>query len=211
MVPPSGRPAGGVVLCASGVLFSCTQDDPLPRIRDLFLDGHPVRWAGSDGLADGLQRSGGPSGWLAIASPPTCCWRYPCSALPFGRRPVTASVFNGRKSALVPALQIGGIFAGDPGHPNFDGGFTAGLKAGHVSSTWPLMMGKLFPPTCSTHGSISSKHPRPSFYPPLVCVAGNPFRPLCLLSDQETELQPISKSKFLWLTGVVALQITLAS
>jgi len=26
------------------------------------------------------------------------------------------------------------------------GGFTAGLKAGHVSSTWPLMFGKLVPP-----------------------------------------------------------------
>jgi cytochrome c oxidase assembly protein subunit 15 len=26
------------------------------------------------------------------------------------------------------------------------GGFTAGLKAGHVSSTWPLMFGKLIPP-----------------------------------------------------------------
>ena len=26
------------------------------------------------------------------------------------------------------------------------GGFTAGLKAGHVSNTWPLMFGRLFPP-----------------------------------------------------------------
>ncbi|HAV78972.1 MAG TPA: heme A synthase, partial [Anaerolineae bacterium] len=26
------------------------------------------------------------------------------------------------------------------------GGFTAGLKAGHISSTWPLMFGKLIPP-----------------------------------------------------------------
>ncbi len=26
------------------------------------------------------------------------------------------------------------------------GGFTAGLKAGHVSDTWPLMLGKLIPP-----------------------------------------------------------------
>jgi cytochrome c oxidase assembly protein subunit 15 len=26
------------------------------------------------------------------------------------------------------------------------GGFTAGLKAGHVSDTWPLMFGKLIPP-----------------------------------------------------------------
>jgi heme a synthase len=26
------------------------------------------------------------------------------------------------------------------------GGFTAGLKAGHVSNTWPLMLGKLIPP-----------------------------------------------------------------
>src|SRR4029078_13027883 len=26
------------------------------------------------------------------------------------------------------------------------GGFTAGLKAGHVADTWPLMLGKLIPP-----------------------------------------------------------------
>jgi cytochrome c oxidase assembly protein subunit 15 len=26
------------------------------------------------------------------------------------------------------------------------GGFTAGLKAGHISDTWPLMLGKLIPP-----------------------------------------------------------------
>jgi len=30
------------------------------------------------------------------------------------------------------------------------GGFTAGLKAGHVSDTWPLMLGKLIPPNLFT-------------------------------------------------------------
>ena len=31
------------------------------------------------------------------------------------------------------------------------GGFTAGLKAGHVSNTWPLMFGKLIPPGIFSH------------------------------------------------------------
>ena len=40
------------------------------------------------------------------------------------------------------------------------GGFTAGLKAGHVSDTWPLMLGKLIPP---------------NLFSPFINILENPF------------------------------------
>ena len=90
------------------------------------------------------------------------------------------------------------------------GGMTAGLKAGHVSSTWPLMFGKLVPP--GLFGSIINIFETPQ----TIVFIHRWFAWLGLLAvpfvfyivkkqNYPTDIQTGLK----WLIGVVALQITL--
>ena len=90
------------------------------------------------------------------------------------------------------------------------GGFTAGLKAGHVSDTWPLMLGKWIPP-----GLFTS----------LINVFENPFTivfihrwfawlgiiavPFVFWIVKKLNYPREIQTGLKWLIGVVALQITL--
>jgi len=90
------------------------------------------------------------------------------------------------------------------------GGFTAGLKAGHVSNTWPLMLGKLIPP--NLFGSFINIFEAPQ----TIVFIHRWFAWLGLLAvpyvfwvikkqNYPTDIQNGMK----WLIGAVALQITL--
>jgi cytochrome c oxidase assembly protein subunit 15 len=90
------------------------------------------------------------------------------------------------------------------------GGFTAGLKAGHVSDTWPLMFGKWIPPGLFTSFVNLFESPQTIVFIHrwfawlgLLAVPGV----LWVLKRQNYPAE-IQKGLF-WLTGVVALQITL--
>jgi cytochrome c oxidase assembly protein subunit 15 len=90
------------------------------------------------------------------------------------------------------------------------GGFTAGLKAGHVSDTWPLMLGKLVPP-----GLFSS----------FINILENPFTIVFIhrwfafvvlaaviyvyYVVRKNNYQPDLLKGLGWLVGAVALQIFL--
>jgi cytochrome c oxidase assembly protein subunit 15 len=90
------------------------------------------------------------------------------------------------------------------------GGMTAGLKAGHVSDTWPLMFGKLIPPNLFNSWIDLFEVPQTIVFihrwfaflgliviPVMYCVAKKQNYPRDILHG------------LLWLTGAVALQIAL--
>ena len=90
------------------------------------------------------------------------------------------------------------------------GGMTAGLKAGHVSDTWPLMFGKLIPPNLfnswinlfETPQTIVFVHRWLAF---VVLIAI-----LALYSAARRESLSIEiKNGLNWLLGLVLLQIIL--
>jgi heme a synthase len=90
------------------------------------------------------------------------------------------------------------------------GGFTAGLKAGHISNTWPLMLGRLIPP--NLFNSLINIFESPQ----TIVFIHRWFAWLGLLAvpyvfwvvrkqNYPTDIQNGLK----WLIGIVALQITL--
>jgi cytochrome c oxidase assembly protein subunit 15 len=90
------------------------------------------------------------------------------------------------------------------------GGFTAGLKAGHVSDTWPLMFGKWIPP------NLFSSFIHLFESPQTIVFIHRWFAWLGLLAVPyvfwvvKRQNYPADLQKgLLWLTGAVALQITL--
>ena len=69
------------------------------------------------------------------------------------------------------------------------GGMTAGLKAGHVSDTWPLMFGKLIPPRLFNSWINLFEMPADHrLHPSLAGMAWADCRACCLLLCQETKL-----------------------
>jgi cytochrome c oxidase assembly protein subunit 15 len=90
------------------------------------------------------------------------------------------------------------------------GGMTAGLKAGHVSSTWPLMFGRLIPP--NLFGSLINLIESPQtivfihrWLAWLVLIAA---LVMVAIARRQNYLGGIRNGLML-LVGVVALQITL--
>jgi cytochrome c oxidase assembly protein subunit 15 len=87
------------------------------------------------------------------------------------------------------------------------GGFTAGLKAGHVSDTWPLMFGKLIPPNLFSSFLNIFESPQTivfihRWFAFAVLIAVIAFY---LSARKTTKLQ----SGLNWLLGLVAFQIIL--
>ncbi|MBC7879502.1 MAG: COX15/CtaA family protein [Anaerolineales bacterium] len=90
------------------------------------------------------------------------------------------------------------------------GGMTAGLKAGHVSDTWPLMFGKLIPP--NLFSSLIDIFESPQ----TIVFIHRWFGWLVLISipiiyyyaKKQNYPQDIKKG-LIWLTGIVGLQIIL--
>jgi heme a synthase len=90
------------------------------------------------------------------------------------------------------------------------GGFTAGLKAGHVSDTWPLMLGKLIPP--NLFNSLSSIFVTPQtivFIHRWLAWLGLIAVPLVYYFVKKQNYPQDIQKGLQWLIGVVALQITL--
>jgi len=90
------------------------------------------------------------------------------------------------------------------------GGMTAGLKAGHVSDTWPLMLGKLIPANLFASWVNLFESPQTIVFVHrwfawlgLIAVPGIYY--VIKKLNYPREIQ----NGLLWLTGVVALQITL--
>jgi heme a synthase len=90
------------------------------------------------------------------------------------------------------------------------GGMTAGLKAGHVSDTWPLMFGKLVPPNLFTSWINLFETPQTIVFVHrwfgflgLIAVPGVYY------FAKKQNYPPEILNGLLWLTGAVALQIIL--
>lgn len=90
------------------------------------------------------------------------------------------------------------------------GGMTAGLKAGHVSDTWPLMFGRWIPPGLFSAWINLLETPQTIvFIHRWLAWLGLIAVPVVYyLVKKENYPQDIQKG-LLWLTGIVALQITL--
>lgn len=90
------------------------------------------------------------------------------------------------------------------------GGFTAGLKAGHVSSTWPLMFGKLVPPNLFNSFINLVESPQTIVFIhrwfAFAVLLAVPF--VYFASKKHNHPQDLQNG-FKWLTGVVTLQIVL--
>lgn len=90
------------------------------------------------------------------------------------------------------------------------GGFTAGLKAGHVSDTWPLMFGKLIPPNLFNSFAAIFETPQTIvFIHRWFAWLGIILVPLVYTIIKKQNYPADIQKGLLWLTGVVALQITL--
>lgn len=90
------------------------------------------------------------------------------------------------------------------------GGFTAGLKAGHVSDTWPLMFGKLIPPNLFTSLIAIFETPQTIvFIHRWFAWLGLILVPLVYYLVKKQNYPADIQKGLLWLIGVVALQITL--
>ena len=90
------------------------------------------------------------------------------------------------------------------------GGMTAGLKAGHVSSTWPLMFGKLVPP--GLFGSFVNLFETPQtivFIHRWFAWLGLLAVPYVFWVVKKQNYPADIQTGMQWLIGVVALQITL--
>jgi len=90
------------------------------------------------------------------------------------------------------------------------GGFTAGLKAGHVSDTWPLMFGKLIPPNLFTSWIAPLQTPQTIvFIHRWFAWLGIILVPLVFYIIKKQNYPADIQKGLLWLIGVVTLQITL--
>jgi cytochrome c oxidase assembly protein subunit 15 len=90
------------------------------------------------------------------------------------------------------------------------GGMTAGLKAGHVSDTWPLMFGKLIPPNLfSSFINILETPQTIVFIHRWFGFLGLIAVPAIYYVAKKRNYPPDILNGLLWLTGAVALQITL--
>lgn len=90
------------------------------------------------------------------------------------------------------------------------GGMTAGLKAGHVSDTWPLMFGKLIPP--NLFGSWINFFEVPQtivFVHRWLAWLGLIAVPYVFWVARKQNYPPDIQNGLKWLIGVVVLQITL--
>jgi len=90
------------------------------------------------------------------------------------------------------------------------GGFTAGLKAGHVSDTWPLMFGKLIPP--NLFNSLIDIFESPQtivFIHRWFAWLGMILVPVIYYVVKKQNYPADIQNGLKWLIGVVALQITL--
>jgi cytochrome c oxidase assembly protein subunit 15 len=90
------------------------------------------------------------------------------------------------------------------------GGMTAGLKAGHVSDTWPLMFGKLVPPNLfSSWINIFEVPQTIVFIHRWLAWLGILIVPLVYYLAKKRNYPREILNGLLWLSGAVALQITL--
>lgn len=90
------------------------------------------------------------------------------------------------------------------------GGMTAGLKAGHVSDTWPLMFGKLIPPNLFSSWVNFFEVPQTIvFVHRWFAFAALVAVPAVYFAAQRQNYPRDILNGLLWLTGAVALQITL--
>ncbi len=90
------------------------------------------------------------------------------------------------------------------------GGMTAGLKAGHVSDTWPLMLGKLIPPNLFNSWINFFEVPQTIvFVHRWFAWLGLIAVPLAFYVVRKQNYPPQIETGLLWLIGAVALQITL--
>lgn len=90
------------------------------------------------------------------------------------------------------------------------GGFTAGLKAGHVSSTWPLMFGKLIPPNLFNSWINLLELPQTIvFIHRWLAWLGLIAVPYVFWIVKKQNYPADIQNGLKWLVGVVALQITL--
>lgn len=90
------------------------------------------------------------------------------------------------------------------------GGMTAGLKAGHVSDTWPLMFGKLIPPNLFSSWINLLEVPQTIvFFHRWFAFVGLIAVPAVYFAAKKQNYPPDILKGLLWLTGAVALQITL--
>ena len=90
------------------------------------------------------------------------------------------------------------------------GGFTAGLKAGHVSDTWPLMLGKLIP--ANLFSSLINIFESPQtivFIHRWFAWLGIILVPVVYTIVKKQNYPADIQNGLKWLIGVVALQITL--
>ncbi len=90
------------------------------------------------------------------------------------------------------------------------GGMTAGLKAGHVSSTWPLMLGKLIPPNLFNSWVNIFETPQTIvFIHRWFAWLGLILVPYVYYLIKKQNYPADIQKGLLWLIVVVALQITL--
>ena len=90
------------------------------------------------------------------------------------------------------------------------GGFTAGLKAGHVSETWPLMLGKLIPPNLFNSWINIFETPQTIvFIHRWFAWLGLILVPAVYYIVKKQNYPAEIQTGLKWLIGVVALQITL--
>ena len=90
------------------------------------------------------------------------------------------------------------------------GGFTAGLKAGHVSDTWPLMMGKLIPPNLFNSWINLLETPQTIvFVHRWLAWLGLLAVPYVYYVVKKQNYPEDIQKGLLWLIGIVALQIAL--
>jgi cytochrome c oxidase assembly protein subunit 15 len=90
------------------------------------------------------------------------------------------------------------------------GGFTAGLKAGHVSDTWPKMMGALIPPNLFNSWINIFETPQTIvFIHRWFAWLGIILVPMVFYFVKKQNYPADIQNGMKWLIGVVALQITL--
>jgi len=90
------------------------------------------------------------------------------------------------------------------------GGMTAGLKAGHVSDTWPLMLGKLVPPNLFNSWINFFETPQTIvFVHRWFAWLGLIVVPLAFYTVKRQNYPREIETGLMWLIGAVALQITL--
>jgi len=90
------------------------------------------------------------------------------------------------------------------------GGFTAGLKAGHVSDTWPLMFGKIVPPGLfNSFINIFESPQTIVFIHRWFAWLGLIAVPYVFWIVKKQNYPPDIQKGLLWLIGIVVLQITL--